>query len=74
MDHRQLDDVGGCALDRRVAGHPLSAGAHLKVGAGKLRQGAAAAEQRFHIALVLGVGDAVLHIAVHLREGVKVGL
>ena len=74
MDHRQLDDVGGRALDRRVAGHPLPAGAHLKVGAGKLRQGAAAAKQRFHVAFLLGVGNAVLHVAVHLGEGVKVSL
>ena len=74
VDHGQLDNVRRGALDRRVAGHTLTAGAHLKVRAGQLRQGAAAAKQRLDVALVLRVGDAVLHIPVHLREGVEVGL
>ena len=74
MDHRQLDDIRRRALDGRVACHPLTAGTHLEVGACQLRQSAAAAKQRLHIALVLGVGDAVPHITVHLREGVEVGL
>ena len=74
VDHGQFNDVRRSALDRRVAGHPLAAGAHLKVRAGQLRQGAAAAKQRLDVARVLRVGDAVLHIPVHLREGVEVGL
>ena len=51
VDHGQFNDVRRSALDRRIAGHPLAAGTHLKVRAGQLRQGAAAAKQRLDVAL-----------------------
>ena len=73
MDHRQLDDVRRGALDGGVAGHPLAAGPHLEVGACQLRQRPPAAEQGGNVTVFPGVGDAVLHVAVHLGEGVQVG-
>ena len=66
--HRQLDDVGGSALNGGVAGHPLTAGPDVVVVAGQLGQGAAASEEGGHIAAGPGVGDGLVHIAAHLRE------
>ena len=48
--HRDLDDVGGRALDRRVERHPLGHLAALPVVAGQVGQVAAAAEHRLGVA------------------------
>ena len=72
MHHGQLNDIRRGALDGCVAGHALAGAAHLEVGACQLRQRAAAAKQRFHIALLFGVFNAVLHVAVHFREGIQI--
>ena len=77
--HSQLDYVRSGALNGGVAGHALAAGAHVEVGAGQLRQGAAAAEQGGHIAVCLCIRDGLVHIAAHagksrqivLEEGVR---
>ena len=71
--HRQLDNVRCRTLNGRVARHTLAPGAHLKIAACQLRQGAAAVKQRSNVAFFLGVGNAALHIAVHLGEGVQIG-
>ena len=67
--HGQLDHVGRRALNGGVAGHALTAGTHVEVGACQLRQRPAAAEQGGHIAVRLGVGDGLVHIAAHIGEG-----
>ena len=72
MHHGQLNDIRRGALDGCVAGHALAGAAHLEVGACQLRQRAAAAKQRFYIALLFGVFNAVLHVAVHFREGIQI--
>ena len=66
--HCQLDDVGGCALNGGVAGHPLAAGPDVPVGAGQFRQGAAASEQGGDIAAVPGVRNGLVHRAAHFGE------
>ena len=48
-DHRDLDDVGGGALDRHVDRHPLAGGAQRRVARLELRDLALAAEQRGHV-------------------------
>ena len=66
VDHRDLDDVGGGALDDGVDREPLAEAAHLPVAGADLRDLAAAAEQRRHVAVLLGLRDRVLH---ELRDG-----
>ena len=66
--HGQLDDVGSCALDGCVAGHPLAAGPDVPVSTGQLRQGAAASEQSGNVAARPRVGDGLVHVAAHLGE------
>src|SRR2546423_226059 len=60
-DHRDLDDVRGRALDDRVDGQALAELARLPVARADLRDLAAAAEQRAHVAVLLGLLDGVLH-------------
>src|SRR5690349_3649526 len=68
--HRDLDDVGGGALDDRVDGQPLAELARLPVAGADLGDLAAAAEQRRDVAVLLGLLDRVLH---ELRDGGEAG-
>ena len=52
-DHRHLDDVGGGALDHGVDGEALAEAAGVGVARAQLRDRAAAAHQRRHVALLL---------------------
>ena len=72
--HRQLDDIGGGALDRGVASHALAAGPYLIAGAGKLRQRAAASEQRRDIPAFLRLGNGLVHVGIDFGVGGKVAL
>ena len=72
MHHSQFDDVGRCALNRCIAGHALPAGTNLEVGTGQFGQWAAASEQSGNVSGFFGLGNAVLHIAIHLGKGVEV--
>ena len=51
-DHGDLDDVGGAALQHRVHGQALAQRAHAVVAGPQLGHGAAAAEQRRHVAVL----------------------
>ena len=59
-DHRQLQEVGGGALDRRVARHALAGRAQHAVARLQLGDGAEAAEQRARAAVAIGVLDDVV--------------
>src|SRR6202043_3059361 len=56
-DHRDLDDVGGGALDHRVDGQTLAERVLLAVARAQLGDLAAAAEQRRDVALLDGLRD-----------------
>ncbi len=59
VDHRDLDEVGGGALDDAVDGGALGEGAAVGVVRGDVRDLAAALEHRLDIAVALGLGDAL---------------
>ncbi len=67
-DHRELDDVGGGALDDGVDGEAFAEGAHLVVAGAQLGDLAAPAPERLDVALLLGLVDGVDH-EVALRAG-----
>ena len=64
LDHSQLDDVGGGALDGHVQGHPLPEGAQVEVGGFQLRQPPAAAHEGGHVTVLLGLLHHPRHIGV----------
>ena len=71
-DHRDLHDVGGRALDRHVDGHPLPRPAQRRDARLELRDRALAAEQRRHVALLLGDVLDVEHVVADARVGREV--
>ena len=56
-DHRELDDVGGRALDHGVDREPLAERAHLPVRRAQLRDRPATAEHRHRVAALAGLVD-----------------
>ncbi len=75
VDHGDLDDVRGAALDGGVDGLAFD-GLALVVGqlAAQFREVALAAQQSLHIAQVVGLGDGVGDIALHLGIGDKIAV
>ena len=73
-DHRHLDDVRRRALHDRVDGEPLAERARLPVADADLRNRPAAAEQRRHVAVALGLLDRALDEVLHVREAREVGV
>ena len=60
--HGNLDDIRSGPLDGHIHRHPLAEGPLHPVGGTQLRQGTAAAEQRFGVALLLRFGDGTFQI------------
>ena len=72
--HRDLHDVRGRTLDRRVERHPLGHLAALPVVAVEVRQIAAAAQQRLGVAGDAGLLDHPVQIVPHPAEPLEVRL
>ena len=72
--HRDLDDVGGGALDDRVDREALAELARLPVARADLGDLAAAAEQRRDVAVLLGLRDRVGHELRDGREALEVAV
>lgn len=70
--HGDLDNICGSALDGGVHRHPFAKGALHPVGGFQLRQGAAAADQRFGIAFFLGVLYGTLQVGGNAAVGLFV--
>ena len=73
-EHRDLDDVGGGALDRRVERHPLGHLAALAVVADQVGQVAAAAEDGFGVAVLAGAVDDRPQVVADAAEALEVFL
>ena len=71
-DHRELDDVGGRALDDGVDGEALPERAHLVVARLKLGNLAAAAPHGGHVPVRLGLLDRLRHEGRHAGEALEV--
>ena len=72
--HGQLDDIGSGALNGHIQRHALTEGAQIEVGAGQLRQRAAAVHQCFHKAPLTGGLHHLLHIRLDSRIGGKIAV
>ncbi len=72
--HRELDDVGGGALDDRVDGQALAERAHVPALRPQLGDRPAAAEQRDGEAALARVGDRALDELGHERHAAAVGV
>ena len=71
-DHRELDDIGGRALYRRVHGHALGEHALVKIAALDGGQLAAAAEHRRDVARLTCFGDDLVHEGAHAGVALEV--
>ena len=72
VEHRDLDQVGGRALDRRVERHPLGHLAALPVVAGEVGQVAAATHDRLGVAAASGLVDDAAEVVADAAEGLEV--
>ena len=68
VDHRDLDDVGGAALDRGVERGPLGGLADVAVAAVQLGQVAPPAEHRRRVAVLAGLVDDLVQVVTHPAE------
>ena len=67
--HRQLDNVGGASLNRRVDGVTLGVAPHGGVVRVDIRQEAFPLEDRLHVTFLLGHLDTLVHVFFHTRVG-----
>ena len=72
VEHRDLDQVGGRALDRRVERHPLGHLAALPVVAGQVGQVAAPAQDRLGVAGAAGLVDDAGEVVADPAERLEV--
>ena len=68
LDHRDLDQIGGRALNRTIDRHALTDAALRGIAALQFRNRTAAAEDRGRIALSLAVVDIAVHQRPHSRK------
>src|SRR2546425_527703 len=71
-NHRDLDEVGGGALERGIGRRALAEGADVEVAVAQLRNVAAAPEDRLDEALLAGGGDRAIQPRPHAGEAREV--
>src|SRR5450432_588809 len=74
VDHGQLDQISGCALQRRVYGCALGEPAHVRVLAVDVRNGAYASEHGFYFLLTPGLFQYVINKLANALIFLKIGL